>query len=303
MRSSDRVDAAWALRRYEEVRHRLPGARFPVRTREAGNLGDLLGEIDVFVLDGYGVLNVGTGAVPGAVARMADLRAAGKRLFVLTNGATYSHALTVQRYARLGYDFAPAEVISSRDALARGLAGRAGLRWGFAATSESAVTELAPAGFLLGDDQADHEAAEGFVLLSTGDWNARRHALMAASLARAPRPVLVGNPDLVAPREDGLSLEPGSHAHDLADQTWVEPEFFGKPFGNAFALVAERIGPGVPAERIAMVGDSPHTDILGGAAMGWRTVLVRGHGLVQGMSRAEIEGLSDIRPDFSVRTT
>jgi HAD superfamily hydrolase (TIGR01450 family) len=303
MRSSERVDAVWACRRYEEIRHRLPGARFPAATREAGNLGDLLDEIDVFVLDGYGVLNVGTGAVPGAVARIAQLRAAGKRLFVLTNGATYPHAQTVQRYARLGYDFAPTEVISSRDALARGMAGRSGLRWGFAATAESAVAELAPEGFLLGDDPAAYDAAEGFVLLSTGDWSARRHALMEASLVRMPRPVLVGNPDLVAPREDGLSLEPGSHAHDLADRMGVEPEFFGKPFRNAFELVAERVGPGVPAARIAMVGDSPHTDILGGAATGWRTVLVRGHGLVKGMSWAEIEGLSDIRPDFSVLTT
>jgi hypothetical protein len=95
MRSSERVDAVWACRRYEEIRHRLPSARFPAATRERDNLGDLLGDIDVFVLDGYGVLNVGTGAVPGAVARMAALRAAGKRLFVLTNGATYPHAQTV----------------------------------------------------------------------------------------------------------------------------------------------------------------------------------------------------------------
>jgi HAD superfamily hydrolase (TIGR01450 family) len=303
MRSSERVDAVWACRRYEEIRHRLPGARFPAVMCERDNLGDLLGDIDVFVLDGYGVLNVGTGAVPGAVARMAELRAAGKRLFVLTNGATYPHAQTVQRYVRLGFDFSAAEVVSSRDALARGMAGRAGLRWGFAATRESAITELAHGGFLLGDDPTAYDAAEGFVLLSTGNWNTRRHDLMAASLMRAPRPVLVGNPDLVAPREDGLSLEPGSHAHDLADQTGVVPEFFGKPFANAFELVAERIGPDVPASRIAMVGDSPHTDILGGAAMGWRTVLVRGHGLLKGMSPAQIAGLSDIRSDFSIGTT
>jgi hypothetical protein len=37
--------------------------------------------------------------------------------------------------------------------------------------------------------------------------------------------------------------------------------------------------------------------------MGWRTVLVRGHGLLKGMSAAQIAGLSDIRPDFSIGTT
>jgi HAD superfamily hydrolase (TIGR01450 family) len=301
--ASGRPDAAWACRRYEEIRARLPSARFPTETRRVGNLGDLLDQIDVFVLDGYGVLNVGTDPVPGAVARIAALRAAGKRLFVLTNGATYPHARTVDRYTRLGYDFAPAEVASSRDALARGMAGRAGLRWGFAATPESAITELAPHGFLLGDEAAAYDAAEGFILLGAGGWNRARHERMTASLRRAPRPVLVGNPDLVAPREDGLSLEPGCFAHDLAERTGIVPEFHGKPFGNAFALVAGRIGPDTPRHRIAMVGDTPHTDILGGAAMGWRTVLVRDHGLMKGMSLAEIAALSDIRPNFIARTT
>lgn len=298
-----RADAAWACRRYEEVRPRLPGARFPGETRTVRNLGDLLDRIDVFVLDGYGVLNIGTDPVPGALARIAQLRAAGKRLLVLTNGATYPHPRTVARYTRLGYDFTATEVISSRDALARALAARERRRWGFAATPDSGIAELAPGAMLLGDDPAAYAAAAGFVLLSTGDWTRARHELMVAALRAHRRPVLVGNPDLVAPREDGLSLEPGCYAHEIADRTGIMPEFFGKPFGNVFALAAERIGPEVPPRRIAMVGDTPHTDILGGAAMGWRTVLVHGHGLVKDMSLAQIAALSDIRPDFIAETT
>ena len=296
-------DAAWACRRYEEIRPRLPRARFPLQTQPIANLGDLLDRIDVFVLDGYGVLNIGTDPVPGAPERIAQLRAAGKRVVILTNGATYPHARTVARYARLGYDFAASEVVSSRDALALALRGRADLRWGFAATPESAITDLAPNGFLLGDEPAGYESAEGFILLSTGDWGTARHDRMVAALRARPRPVLVGNPDLVAPRENGLSVEPGHFAHLLADSTGIAPEFYGKPFANAFALVSAWIGPGVKPERIAMVGDTPHTDILGGAATGWRTVLVTDHGLLKGRSPDEIHGLSDIRPDFIAPTT
>jgi ribonucleotide monophosphatase NagD (HAD superfamily) len=126
---------------------------------------------------------------------------------------------------------------------------------------------------------------------------------MLAALSDRPRPVLVGNPDLVAPREGGLSLEPGCYAHDIADRTDVAPEFYGKPFGNAFALVSRRIGPEVPPHRIAMVGDTPWTDVLGGAAMGWRTVLVWRHGLLSGFHLDEIAAFSDIRPDFIALTT
>ncbi|MCH8953061.1 MAG: HAD hydrolase-like protein [Proteobacteria bacterium] len=306
-RASERLDADWVCRRYEEIRARLPMARFPATSRRIGNLGDLSGEIDVFVLDGYGVLNVGTRVVPGAPERVAALRAAGKRLFVLTNGASYPAARTLLRYRRLGFDFTAGEVVSSRDALARALAGRQELRWGFAAVEASAIGELAQAGVRLGDDPADYDAVDGFVLLSTGDWNRARQDLLLASLRARPRPVLVGNPDLVSPREDGLAAEPGLYAHEIADLTGCAPEFYGKPFANVFELVRERIGAGpdsgVPPHRIAMAGDTLHTDILGGACMGWRTVLVLDHGLLKGFAAGSLDRLSDIRPDFIADTT
>src|SRR5690606_8371232 len=99
----------------------------------------------------------------------------------------------------------------------------------------------------------------------------------AERLAARPAPVLIGNPDLVAPRESGLSIEPGHFAHDLLDRVDCEVRFFGKPYANAFdaaiaAVEAER-GP-VDRSRVAMVGDTLHTDILGGAGAGLRTVLV-----------------------------
>jgi len=306
-RASERRDADWACRRYEEIRARLPGARFPETSRRIGDLGDLTGEIDVFVLDGYGVLNVGTRVVPGAPERITALRAAGKRLIVLTNGASYPATRTVQRYRRLGFDFTPEEVVSSRDALAGAMAGRRELLWGFAAIEASAIGELTQAGVRLGDDPAQYDAVDGFVLLSTGDWNRARQDLLLGSLRARPRPVLVGNPDLVAPREDGLSIEPGFYAHEIADLTGCVPEFYGKPFANVFDLVDERIGAGpdsrVPAHRIAMVGDTLHTDVLGGAGRGWRTVLVLDHGLMKGFPAASLDRLSDIRPDFIADTT
>ena len=303
MPSSEAPDAGTVLRRYEEIRPRLPAAHFAERPREIADLSAIIDEFDVFVLDGYGVLNTGAEAIPGAVERVAALRAAGRRLFVLTNAASYPAAATAARYRRLGFDFAPEEIVSSRDALARALTGRSEHLWGLAARHDVANDDLDVEGVILADDPAPYEAAEGFLLLSTAEWNAARQKRLLAALAARPRPVLVGNPDLVSPREGWLALEPGWYAHEIADRSGIEPEFFGKPYANAFAAVAERLGENVPPERIAMVGDSPHTDILGGAAMGWRTVLVTGHGLLKGWSRMEIESATDIRPDFYATTT
>ena len=302
-RASERLDAEWVCRRYEEIRPRLTEAKFPATSRRIENLGDLIGEIDVFVLDGYGVLNVGKRGVPGAAARVAALRAAGKRVFVLTNGASYPVAHSVERYRGLGFDFCRDEIVSSRDALARAMIDRQDLHWGFAAIEASEIGQLARNCTRLRDDPAEYDVVDGFVLLGTGDWSRARQDILLTSLRTRPRPVLVGNPDLVSPREDGLAAEPGLFAHEIADLTTSVPEFYGKPFANAFELVRERIGPGVAPHRVAMVGDTLHTDILGGAGMGWQTVLVMAHGLLKGFAPETLDQLSDIRPDFVADTT
>ena len=52
-----------------------------------------------------------------------------------------------------------------------------------------------------------------------------------------------------------------------------------------------------------MVGDTLHTDILGGRAAGLATVLVAGHGLFRGHDPLPFIERSGIRPDWIVETT
>jgi len=300
----ERMDPAAACARYAAIRDRLPAAHFPDAAKRVADLAAVADLFDAFVLDGFGVLNIGEAAIPGAPARMAALRAAGKRLIVLTNGATRPMAATVAKYRGLGFDFTAAEIVSSRDALAQALAARDdALLWGFAATARSAIGELAPRALLLGDDPAAYDAAEGFALLSGDAWSPARQALLLAALRARPRPVLVGNPDLVAPREDGLSPEPGLHAHALWDATGAPCAFYGKPFANVFDLARAKLGPDIAPQRVAMVGDTLHTDILGGAAAGWRTVLVRAHGLLRDLDADVLIRETGITPDFIAETT
>jgi len=300
------LDAAGAVARYIAVAERLPSARFASSSVHRAHLGELADEFDCFVLDGFGVLNIGESAVPGAAERVAQLRALGCQVRVLTNGASFPTTSTRAKYARWGMDFSAEEVISSRDALAEALSEEAtmtsGRRWGFAARGGSAIERLVPGAVLLEEDPADYARVDGFVLLGSGQWTSARQRLLHAALAEMPRPVLVGNPDLVAPHEVGLSREPGLFAHALADAGVAEPVFFGKPFGNAFELVARTLGD-IDPRRVAMVGDTLHTDILGGAAAGWRTVLVTDHGLMKTLDVARAIERSGVRPDFIVPTT
>jgi HAD superfamily hydrolase (TIGR01450 family) len=291
----------WAFARYEAVRHRMPAARFPAASLTIGSLEDVAGDVDAFVLDAFGVLNVGDTAIPGAAARLACLRATGKRLLVLTNGATQSRQAALAKYRRMGFDFSAEEVVSSRDVTATALAAMPHRLWAAASGPSPDFSDIpVPLADLLADDGL-FERADGFVLLSSAGWTEMHQARLTEALRARPRPVLVGNPDLVAPREGGLSLEPGHFAHLLADETGIAPIFFGKPFPDAYRVVLDRL-PGIPPRRIAAVGDTLHTDILGGAAAGMRTVLVTDHGLFAGRDVAPFLAESGIVADWQVAT-
>jgi len=292
-----------AIERYTQVAHRMPAAVNPDQTKQVAHLGELTDEFDVFVLDGFGVLNVGDATVPGAVERVAALQAMRKQVLVLTNGATVPVEKTVEKYANWGMLFKTDDVISSRNALEVALRSEVEtMLWGVVATDFAQIDKLAPNTVLLTDNANDYARVDGFIFLSAMQWSDERQALLLQALSERTRPLLVGNPDLVAPREDCMSMEPGLYAHELADAGVCEPRFYGKPFKDVFDLAAARIK-NVEPHRIAMVGDTLHTDILGGASYGWRNVLIKNHGLMKEADDETTFARTGIRPHFVAATT
>jgi len=297
------LSRADAIARYTQVAHRMPAAVNPQTTVNVADLAQLTQEFDVFVLDGFGVLNVGEDAIPGAPERVAQLQAMGKQVMVLTNGATLPVEKTIEKYAKWGMHFARTDVISSRNALEHAMTHEDDqMLWGVIATDFAQIEKLAPKTLLLTDKAADYASVDGFIFLSSLDWTNERQAMLRSALSTNQRPVLVGNPDLVAPREDAMSMEPGLFAHELADAGICEPRFYGKPFQNVFDIASQQISH-IEPHKIAMVGDTLHTDILGGASYGWRTVLVKNHGLMKGADDEVSFAQTGIRPDFVAATT
>tara|TARA_R110002020_G_scaffold34066_22_gene103696 strand:+ start:22387 stop:23310 length:924 start_codon:yes stop_codon:yes gene_type:complete len=292
------ADTAVAFTEYQSVRHRLPAGRGPAQFTRATDLDAIADHFDVFLLDAFGVLNIGETAIPGVVDRVNGLRQRGKQVLVVTNAAGYPSLVLHARYKRLGYSFDTQHVVSSRMALLKGLDDHAHRKWGMVAAPSFGREELPEGAIFLEDDPAAYAEAEGFLMFGASAWSESRHALLEQALKDNPRDVLVGNPDLVAPVEAGLSREPGHYAHRLATATGIEPVFYGKPFPAIFDLARERIRPGTPDERVVMVGDTLHTDILGGAAAGFRTALIQGYGFFDGEDPADAIARSQIVPDF-----
>jgi len=299
MRVDPEADSKWAFDAYQQVRERLPQAGGETRPMMVDSLADLADQFDVFLLDAYGVLNIGEQAIPGTCNRIADLQAAGKRVMVVTNSAGYPKRLLMKRYERLGYTFAAADIVSSRETLLAGLQRETPRQWGLMAAAGYGTEELEELDItFLQNDPKDYAAAESFILLGTGDWTDAQQTLLEETLRQNPRPVFVGNPDIVAPVEGGLSKQPGHYAHSLADTTGCTPAFFGKPFANIYELVFRRLPTNINRNRVVMVGDTLHTDILGGQVAGVKTALVTDYGSLKGFDIASAIATSGISPDF-----
>ena len=264
--------------RYEEVR-----ARFPkVIAREASlgisSLLDIADQVDAFVFDAFGVLNVGETMIPGADLRLDQLRARGCAIRILTNAASYDRKGAIAKFKRLGLRVEDDEIITSREAALQNLTEG---HWGVIAADNDPLNDLPSSVTRLKDKADDYDKVEQFLFLSTADWTTSRQDLLVSSMRRLPRQVLIANADLAAPRDDGFSVEPGHYGHQIADQFPGHVHFFGKPFPDVYDLIEASLASLNP-HRIAMCGDTLHTDILGAAARGWRTVLVTQDGLFAG---------------------
>ena len=295
------LDAESILDCYELAR--LPAPVRKGRAEPAPDLLALLDRYDAFILDGYGVINLGPEPIPGIGDTIRALRAAGREVMVLTNGAGRPSRQTARRYAGWGIDIPQRLVVSSRDALEASLAAqpRPGL-WGVMALPDSELETLPVETALLEDDEEIYRCAAGFILIRSGGWSIARHMRLARALRESPRPVLVANPDISAPYPGArYSAEPGYWALRIEAETGVRCEPYGKPFGPAFELALSRLGgAGARRERVAMVGDGLYTDIVGGLVAGLGTVLVTDHGLLKGFDWEARAARAGIIPDHVI---
>lgn len=287
-------DVETIFTRYQAVRPRMPQAATGGGSKDIESLLDIAGQVDAFIFDAFGVLNVGETLIEGADRRLDQLRQSGCAIRILTNAASFNRAHTVAKFHRLGLNVTDEEIVSSRDATLLHLDSR---HWGAIAANDDSLEDIATPVTRLGDVMADYQAVDGFLFLSSEGWSAERQALLMAAMDEKPRPLMIANADLVAPRGTEFSLEPGHFGHLIADRHPDHVRFFGKPFPEVYELI-EKTLPGVEPSKIAMCGDTLHTDILGAAARGWRTVLVMQDGLFAGFDTQEFSARSGLFADW-----
>lgn len=265
-------------------------------------ISELASRYPAVLLDSFGVLVDGDGALPGATELVSLLPTRGVQLLVVTNDASRLPSTCAARYQSLGLGLTEEQILTSGMLIAPhltalGLLGATTLVLGTDDSREyarAAGAEVAPINpdidyqVIIAADDAGFDYFEGV--------DAALSSAIRTTERGQPPTLLLPNPDLIYPKapghygftagavamviEAGLRrrLGPGAPSFDA----------LGKPNPPIFRAALERIaGPAV------MVGDQLETDIAGASRVGIATAL-----LTTGVTR--LRGDEDIVPNFVI---
>ena len=250
---------------------------------QEATIDELVERYTALLFDAYGVLSYSVGALPGAVELIDRLNRMGKPYYVLTNDSSALPESRAARYRKVGLNVDAERIITSGSLLKGYFAerGLSGARCAVLGTEDSAEYVRLAGGEVVA-------SADGFDVLVVGDQagfpfvNGVDAALSALfgmfDAGDAPR-LLLPNPDLVYPNDDGFGIASGSVAliieaalRQRYPERGIEFERLGKPNGAIFEAALELTG----TRDMVMLGDTLETDIRGANAFGIDSALVAG---------------------------
>ena len=226
---------------------------------------DLLSTIDGLLIEIDGVLTHGETVIPGAVEAILSLRAREIPFRFMTNTTIYCRYTLIDKVRRMGFPVEIDDLYTASYVAARYL-------------HERGATSYYP--LLLPDAQlefsgleVDEESPEYVVV---GDLGA---SFTFSRLNRAFRAVMNGAKLLALHKKrhwrtpDGLFLDAGPFVMALEYATETNATVVGKPSPAYFQMVMDDLG--LPAERVAMLGDDIEIDVRGAKVMGMQGWLVK----------------------------
>jgi HAD superfamily hydrolase (TIGR01459 family) len=281
----------------------VPSSKSSMRLVQGGGGGirEIVDCYDVFLLDMWGVLHDGTRPYDGVLETIQRLKAANKRLIVLSNSSKRK-SNSVKMLTKLGFDATDFEqIITSGEVAHQLLSGEAAFEWG-PLTEEKENKKVVILGS--GDDDLEYcescgwtasSVEEASLVIARGTFTINDGSqvvhkkkdpdeyerVLAERLRQAAArrlPMLVANPDKVRPDKNRPPM-PGQigDQYELALVAAGEkhPESLVKRIGKPFADVYQMALQHTPnLSRVCMVGDALETDVVGGSAFGVDTVWV-----------------------------
>jgi HAD superfamily hydrolase (TIGR01459 family) len=255
-------------------------------------VSSLAGLFDGYILDQWGVLHDGTRPYPGAAECLRRLRAAGKRIVVLSNSSK-REAESLQLIAAMGFDrgaidrFVSAGEEARRamqlrdDDFHRALGRRC---YAFTRDGDRSLLEG------LGLEFVDQIGKADFLAVIGSDSPRRLLAdyepELQAGIARR-LPMICANPDTARFTPQGLTEAQGVLARRY-EALGGRVFYHGKPHPPIYRSCLEALG--CRPQKVIAIGDSADHDVLGAAQVGIRSALIPGgvHGAELGVAWGEL---------------
>lgn len=245
-------------------------------------------DVDGLLLDIDGVLAISWEPILGAVEALSWLRSQGVPFRLITNTTTHPREAIAATLRDAGFAVESGDIVTAVVASAEHLrTHHAGARV-FLLSDGDARADLEGVTLVGADEPADVVVIGG----ASNDFTYANLNLVFDQLMRGA--ALIGmHRNMYWRTSEGLQLDAGAYIAGLEEAAGTRATICGKPAPEYFEAALEMLG--VPATRVAMVGDDVVNDVLGAQAMGMTGVLVR-----TGKFRPEDLERSDGAPDHVI---
>lgn len=223
--------------------------------------------IKAFIIDMDGVLYRGQERLPGARAFLDTLQHRDAPYVLLTNNSTRTVAQYVEKLNSMDIDVPSDRIMTSALATALYLADLAEPGTPMYMIGMDGLEEaLREQGFVLTDESPE------YVVVGMDTYLTYEKLSMATLAIRAGAAFIGTNPDRTIPSERGLEPGAGAILAAIEAATDVPPQLVGKPQPGVFEAALRDLK--TLPEETAVLGDRLETDVMGGARVGLRTILV-----------------------------
>jgi NagD protein len=237
-----------------------------------------------YLIDMDGVIYRGHQLIPGADRFIAALRAAHIPFLFLTNNSQRTRRDVVTKLQRLGIDVEEKHVFTCAMATARFLAWQKPKGTAFVIGEGGLMTALHSNGYAIVDRDPDY--------VVVGEGRTLNFEMVEAALGMILEgaKLVATNLDPNCPTQHGMRPGCGALVAMLETAAGVKAFSVGKP--SPVMLRAARKELGLNTDQTIVIGDTMETDILGGAQLGFKTILV-----LSGGTREEDLTRYAFRPD------
>ena len=247
------------------------------------SFANVIQHYDAIFFDAFGVLKNYNGLIEGVAETIYKLHNSQKQIFILTNDSSRSPFELAKKYQQQGIDLITEENMISSGMLAREYL-QLKIKNGtiaYLGTKNSAhyVENLGLPTLPISEVQPENFSdISALVLLDEEGFNWESDLSKSINLLRHKNiPVVVANTDRTYPVSNHqINIAIGGIANMLEDIVGKRFIRFGKPDVPLFIYAYEKLSAikSIPKDKILMVGDTLHTDILGGNKFGIHTALV-----------------------------